>query len=88
MIIGEGYDVIRGRAVVVAQAVEQWHSVRASRVRILGRTWLFSEMLSIYSRWALGYILKKQVIESATYSSFFFPVSYHINVYISIVSYQ
>ena len=28
-------------AVVVAQVVERWHSVWASRVRILGRTWLF-----------------------------------------------
>ena len=28
-------------AVVVAQAVEWWHSVRASQVRIPGRTWLF-----------------------------------------------
>ena len=77
-------------AVVVAQAVEQLHSVRASRVRIPGRTWLFfGRMLSIYSRWALGYILRKQVIESATYSSFFFPVSYHLRIVnISIALYQ
>ena len=33
-----------------------------------------------YSHWALGYILRKQVIESATYSSFFFPVSYHLRI--------
>ena len=33
------------QAVVVAQGVERWHSVRASRVRVPGRTWLFSEML-------------------------------------------
>ena len=49
----------------------------------------FGRMLSIYSRWALGYILRKQVIESATYSSFFFPVSYHLRIVnISIALYQ
>ena len=50
----------------------------------------FGRMLSIYSRWALGYILRKQVIESATYSSFFFPVSYHLKnmVNVSIVLYR
>ena len=49
----------------------------------------FGRMLSIYSRWALGYILRKQVIESATYSSFFFPVSYHLSIVnISIALYQ
>ena len=31
------------KAVVVAQVVERWHSVQASRVRISGRTWLFLE---------------------------------------------
>ena len=74
----------------MAQAVERWHSVRASRVQIPGRTWLFfGRMLSIYSRWALGYIFRKLVIESATYSSFFFPVSYHLRIVnISIALYQ
>ena len=49
----------------------------------------FGRMLSIYSCWALGYILRKQVIESATYSSFFFPVSYHLRIVnISIALYQ
>ena len=43
-------------AVVVSQVVEQWHSVRAVQVRIPGRTWLFSKMLSIYSRRASDYL--------------------------------
>ena len=43
-------------AVVVAQVVERWHSVQPSRVRMPGRTWLFWEMLSIYSRWVSGYL--------------------------------
>ena len=34
----------------------------------------FGRMLSIYSRWALGYILRKQFIESTLPSSFLFPI--------------
>ena len=48
-----------GTAVVVAQAVEQWHSVQAGRVQFLGLTCLAffgSELLLIYSGWALGFL--------------------------------
>ena len=31
----------KGRSAVVAQAVELWHSVRASWVRIPGQAWFF-----------------------------------------------
>ena len=74
---------------MVAQAVERWHSVQGSRVQILGWTWLFVEMLSIFSHLASGYLLREQVVKSATYSSFFIPVSYRLySVNISIVSFQ
>ena len=43
-------------AVVLAQVVEQRDSEWVSLVQILGQTWLFSEMLSIYSHWASGYL--------------------------------
>ena len=33
------------QAAVVAQAVEQWHSVRAGRVQIPGRPWLISDQI-------------------------------------------
>ena len=49
----------------------------------------FSEMLFIYYCWALGYLSKKWVLWNATYSSVFFPVSYHLTIVnISIDSYQ
>ena len=35
------WNITHGKAVVVAQAVEQWHSVQAGRVQILGGTRLF-----------------------------------------------
>ena len=32
----------------VASVVEQWHSVQAGRVQILGRTWLFQFRIAVY----------------------------------------
>ena len=43
--------------VVIAQVVDQWHSIRAGWVGIPGQTWRFyrSEWLSIYSHRVLGF---------------------------------
>ena len=48
-----GLEKDEAPAVMVAQVVERWHSVRAGQVQIPGCTWpIFGfELLSIYSRW-------------------------------------
>ena len=43
-------------AVVVAQVVEQWHSVRAVRVWIQGQTWLFWFRIAVHL-FSLGVLL-------------------------------
>ncbi len=74
---------------MVAQAVEQQISVRAGRVRIPGRPWLFRQTVSILAgRWAFSI---NEVRDHTTrlyfHSSFLFPIlitNYCVNLSIVI----
>ena len=62
-------------AAVVTQVVEEWLSVQAGRVQILGRTLAFSDQ--IYSSWALGFFYQlghRPENERYFNSSFLFPI--------------
>ena len=62
-------------AVVVAQAVKEWVSVRAGWVGFLRQPWLF---WFIYSRWVSGFLIITNH-RTILFSSSLFPVSYHHN---------
>ena len=62
------------KAVVVAQAVEQWLSVREGRVRILA---FFIQMSSISSRWGSGIFLINKV---SFYQSRWLPSSFPFSI--------
>ena len=54
-------------AEVVAQAVDQWHSVRVGRVQILGQTWLFWFRIA-FNLFSLGRRLSLKIFSSTIHA--------------------